>query len=131
LSRLHTTHDYIIGNGVTDEQINDNALIPFVHGMGLIPDELFEEVNRECDGYFYNSLSDNCTNKLAKIDEDINGLNIYNFWNHAIMTHVFHLRGVKRGQDQLDTRLLMNGGHGYPMVKLLDILKDMTTILLF
>ncbi|KEH17321.1 serine carboxypeptidase-like protein [Medicago truncatula] len=39
----HVTHGYIIGNGVTDEQIDDNALISFVHGMGLIPDELFEE----------------------------------------------------------------------------------------
>ena len=38
---------------------------------------MFEEVNRECDENFYNSLSDNCTNKLAKIDEDINGLDIY------------------------------------------------------
>ncbi|MCI56162.1 serine carboxypeptidase-like 20-like, partial [Trifolium medium] len=48
-----------------------NALVPFVHGMGLISDELFEEVNRECNGNFYNSLNDNCTNKLSKIDEVI------------------------------------------------------------
>lgn len=33
---------YIVGNGVTDELIDGNALVPFVHGMGLIPDELFE-----------------------------------------------------------------------------------------
>jgi len=33
---------YIVGNGVTDEQIDGNALVPFVHGMGLISDELFE-----------------------------------------------------------------------------------------
>ncbi|CAI8608252.1 unnamed protein product [Vicia faba] len=69
---------YMVGNGVTDELIDGNALVPFVHGMGLIPDELFEEANRECNGNFYNSLSDNCTNKLEKIDEDIAGLNIYN-----------------------------------------------------
>jgi hypothetical protein len=37
----------------------------------------------------------------------------------VIMTCVFHLRGVKHGRDQLDTRLLMNGGLGYLMVKLL------------
>ncbi|XP_004510209.1 serine carboxypeptidase-like 20 [Cicer arietinum] len=69
---------YIVGNGVTDEQIDGNALVPFVHGMGLISDELFEEVNRECNGNFYNSLSDNCTSKLTKVDEDIDGLNVYN-----------------------------------------------------
>ena len=32
----------MVGNGVTDELIDGNALVPFVHGMGLIPDELFE-----------------------------------------------------------------------------------------
>jgi len=37
----------------------------------------------------------------------------------VIMTCVFHLLGVKHGRDQLGTRLLMNGGLGYPMVKLL------------
>jgi hypothetical protein len=31
----HTTQGYIIGNGVTNEKIDGNALIPFVHGMGL------------------------------------------------------------------------------------------------
>lgn len=33
---------YLVGNGVTDEQIDGNALIPFVHGMGLISDDLYE-----------------------------------------------------------------------------------------
>ncbi|MCH81721.1 serine carboxypeptidase-like 20-like [Trifolium medium] len=69
---------YIVGNGVTDEQIDGNALVPFVHGMGLISNELFEEVSRECNGNFYNPLNDNCTNKLSKIDEDIDCLNVYN-----------------------------------------------------
>jgi len=39
----------------------------------------------------------------------------------VIMICVFHIRGVRHGQDLLDTRLLMNGGHGLPMVKLLGI----------
>lgn len=32
----------MVGNGVTDEVIDGNALVPFVHGMGLISDDLFE-----------------------------------------------------------------------------------------
>lgn len=32
----------MVGNGVTDDVIDGNALLPFVHGMGLISDELFE-----------------------------------------------------------------------------------------
>lgn len=39
----------------------------------------------------------------------------------VIMTCVYHILGVRPGQDRLDTRLLMNGGHGLPMVKLLGI----------
>lgn len=31
----------MVGNGVTDETYDGNALVPFAHGMGLIPDELY------------------------------------------------------------------------------------------
>jgi len=41
-SETRCVQGYIVGNGVTDEQIDGNALVPFVHGMGLISDELFE-----------------------------------------------------------------------------------------
>ncbi|KAF1868475.1 hypothetical protein Lal_00008282 [Lupinus albus] len=68
---------YMVGNGVTDEQIDGNALVPFAHGMGLISDDLFEEANVECKGNFYNSVSDNCSSKLEKVDQAIDGLNIY------------------------------------------------------
>lgn len=33
---------YLVGNGVTDEEIDGNALVPFVHGMGLISNDLYE-----------------------------------------------------------------------------------------
>lgn len=31
-----------MGNGVCDDVFDGNALVPFTHGMGLIPDELYE-----------------------------------------------------------------------------------------
>lgn len=31
-----------MGNGVTDDEFDGNALVPFVHGMGLISDTLYE-----------------------------------------------------------------------------------------
>lgn len=34
----------MVGNGVTDPEFDDNALVPFVHGMGLISDTMFEVV---------------------------------------------------------------------------------------
>ncbi|KAJ7961688.1 Carboxypeptidase [Quillaja saponaria] len=66
---------YLVGNGVTDDEIDGNALVPFAHGMGLISDDLYEG---ECRGNYYKPLSQNCESKLAKVDENIAGLNIYN-----------------------------------------------------
>ncbi|KAF5726551.1 putative serine carboxypeptidase [Tripterygium wilfordii] len=69
---------YMVGNGVTDEVFDGNALVPFVHGMGLISDDLFEEVTNECKGNYYNPLSETCESQLAKVDMAVEGLNIYN-----------------------------------------------------
>lgn len=38
----------MVGNGVTDDIIDGNALVPFAHGMGLISDELFEVFASSC-----------------------------------------------------------------------------------
>lgn len=32
----------MIGNGVTDEEFDGNAHVPFAHGMGLISDQMLE-----------------------------------------------------------------------------------------
>lgn len=32
----------MVGNGVTDDVIDGNALVPFAHGMGLISDDLYQ-----------------------------------------------------------------------------------------
>ncbi|KAL5798283.1 hypothetical protein ACOSQ2_003103 [Xanthoceras sorbifolium] len=69
---------YLVGNGVTDDVFDGNALVPFAHGMGLISDELYEEVTNVCKGNFYNPLNETCETKLAKVEQDIDGLNIYN-----------------------------------------------------
>lgn len=68
---------YMVGNGVTDDEFDGNALVPFAHGMGLISDDLFQEVITECNGNYYNPASANCEDKLVKVDDDIGNLNIY------------------------------------------------------
>ncbi|CAA0842433.1 Serine carboxypeptidase-like 20 [Striga hermonthica] len=68
---------YMVGNGVTDDVFDGNALVPFAHGMGLISDELFEAVSDECNGNYYPPNGENCENNLAKVDAAIAGLNIY------------------------------------------------------
>ncbi|KAL7247047.1 hypothetical protein ACSBR2_002040 [Camellia fascicularis] len=69
---------YIVGNGVTDEEFDGNAFVPFAYGMGLISQDLFEEVTAECQANYYNPATENCENKLAKVDKTVEGLNIYN-----------------------------------------------------
>lgn len=32
----------MVGNGVTDDEFDGNALVPFAHGMGLISDDLYK-----------------------------------------------------------------------------------------
>ncbi|CAN6539770.1 unnamed protein product [Malus baccata var. baccata] len=41
---------YILGNPVTVPQDEGNSRITFAHGMGLIPDDLFESLERSCGG---------------------------------------------------------------------------------
>ncbi|GLT64798.1 hypothetical protein SLA2020_372680 [Shorea laevis] len=68
---------YLVGNGVTDEEFDGNALVPFAHGMGLISDDLYEEVSTACKGNYYKPLTATCQSKLSKVDEDLQDLNIY------------------------------------------------------
>ncbi|KAL5566720.1 hypothetical protein UlMin_029884 [Ulmus minor] len=68
---------YMIGNGCTDEVFDDNALVPFAHGMGLISEELFQEVEVACKGNYHKPNDTKCIKGLEKIDDEINGLNIY------------------------------------------------------
>ncbi|CAM8927557.1 unnamed protein product [Rhodiola kirilowii] len=68
---------YMVGNGVTDEVFDGNALIPFAHGMGLISDDLHDEVVKACQGNYYDPSTEACESSLAKVDRVLDGLNIY------------------------------------------------------
>ncbi|XP_011016537.1 PREDICTED: serine carboxypeptidase 1-like isoform X1 [Populus euphratica] len=68
---------YLIGNGVSRSQFEGlSALVPFTHGMGLVSDDIFEEVERACKGNYQNA-SDSCYISIDKIDQALSGLNIY------------------------------------------------------
>ncbi|KAK2997129.1 hypothetical protein RJ639_026213 [Escallonia herrerae] len=68
---------YMVGNGVTDEKFDANAIVSFAHGMALISDSLFEEAEAACKGYYYGHKDKKCLNIAAEIDEALDGLNIY------------------------------------------------------
>ncbi|XP_004492244.4 serine carboxypeptidase-like 20 [Cicer arietinum] len=68
---------YMVGNPVTDDKIDGNALVPFAHGMSLISDELFENTTKACHGNFFNPETEKCDNLLQKVDQTIGHLNVY------------------------------------------------------
>ncbi|KAJ4795079.1 Carboxypeptidase [Rhynchospora pubera] len=68
---------YMVGNGVCDTVYDGDALVPFVHGMGLISEDLFQEVHNACRGSYWNPVNDKCQTILDKVDSEINDLNIY------------------------------------------------------
>ncbi|KAI3853691.1 hypothetical protein MKW98_025208 [Papaver atlanticum] len=87
---------YMVGNGVTDEVFDGNALVPFAHGMALISGSLFEDVTAACNGSFWNSANDKCSELLEKVDGDVADLNIYD-----ILEPCFHSKEAK----ETDTRI--------------------------
>ncbi|OIW01325.1 hypothetical protein TanjilG_10486 [Lupinus angustifolius] len=68
---------YLIGNGVTDDTFDGNAMVPFAHGMGLISDQIFEDTKSQCNGKYYGKLNKTCLQMLLKVDKVLDGLNIY------------------------------------------------------
>lgn len=46
---------YAVGNGVTDEEIDGNAVIPFAYGQSLLSHDQYHSVHRECQGSFWNA----------------------------------------------------------------------------
>ena len=46
---------YAVGNGVTDEEMDGNAVIPFAYGQSLLSHEQYQRVHRECQGSFWNA----------------------------------------------------------------------------
>lgn len=69
---------YMVGNGVTDKVFDGNALVPFVHGMGLISEDQFQDAVDACKGNYYDTADSVCDTKLAVIDQEVSSINIYN-----------------------------------------------------
>ncbi|CAH8270592.1 unnamed protein product [Arabidopsis lyrata] len=70
LTPLINLQGYVLGNPVTDKNMESNYRISFAHGMGLISDELFESLERSCGGKFFNVDPSNkrCSNNLQSYD---------------------------------------------------------------
>nr|CAD1820396.1 unnamed protein product [Ananas comosus var. bracteatus] len=90
---------YMVGNGVSDTVFDGDALVPFAHGMGLISNDLFQEVYSACNGSYWNPVNNNCLVLLSKVDWELDNLNIYD-----ILEPCFHSPEVKEVLSE-DSRL--------------------------
>ncbi|KAF7142059.1 hypothetical protein RHSIM_Rhsim06G0063200 [Rhododendron simsii] len=67
---------YVLGNPVTFLLGDGNYAIPFAHGMGLISDELYESLQRNCEGEYMNVDPSNveCSNDVEAYSQCISGI---------------------------------------------------------
>ncbi|BAF28223.1 Os11g0460800 [Oryza sativa Japonica Group] len=63
---------YIAGNPVTDYKIDEDGRIPFLHGMGLISDELYEHAKETCGEKYSAPSNAQCAHSVQAINDDIN-----------------------------------------------------------
>ncbi|KAJ3703463.1 hypothetical protein LUZ61_007168 [Rhynchospora tenuis] len=66
---------YSAGNPVTDHDIDFDGKIPFLHGMALISDELYELTKKSCSGDYAHPSNSNCVKHLDAVDEVIKDIN--------------------------------------------------------
>ncbi|XP_020245454.1 serine carboxypeptidase-like 17 [Asparagus officinalis] len=70
-SPLLNLKGYVIGNAATGELVDLNSRVPYAHGVGIISDELYEAIQKNCDGENYanpNPLNLLCSSALDKFD---------------------------------------------------------------
>jgi serine carboxypeptidase-like clade I len=62
---------YLVGNAATDDRYDTGGKVTFMHGMGLISDELYEAARLGCGGDFYRAhdpSNAHCANALMAIN---------------------------------------------------------------
>ncbi|VVA97335.1 unnamed protein product [Arabis nemorensis] len=69
---------YVLGNPVTDFDLDNNTHVPFAHGMALISDELYESMKSSCGGIYVNvdPLNKECLKLLEDFKKSVSRIDI-------------------------------------------------------
>ncbi|KAL8132600.1 hypothetical protein AgCh_008179 [Apium graveolens] len=70
---------YILGNPLTDRNVDFNIRIPYAHQMALLSDDLYESTKGNCNGEYINVHPSNklCQSDLQKVDECLENVYLY------------------------------------------------------
>nr|QOL01248.1 putative extracellular protein TR9_053b [Trebouxia lynnae] len=69
---------YAIGNGVTDDEVDGNAIIPFAYGKALLSTQLYMDLMQECNGSFWNATKGTQCDKLLHVAyNNLKDINLY------------------------------------------------------
>lgn len=93
---------FLVGNPVTDSAIDSVAYVPFLHGHGVISDQLFDNATSSCNGTYDSSYSPLCASVLLQVDAIMSDVNVYDIYrscfrngnavlaatNHVLMNRV-------------------------------------------
>ncbi|XP_058069724.1 serine carboxypeptidase-like 1 [Magnolia sinica] len=66
---------YLLGNPGTDPKYDGSSRVPFLHGVGIISDELYEATKKSCKGDYTNPTNPQCAEDLQAVNECTIGLN--------------------------------------------------------
>ncbi|KAL5988279.1 hypothetical protein ACLOJK_036042 [Asimina triloba] len=71
---------YLVGNPGTDYRFDGNYRVPYLHGMAIISDELYQAAKESCKGDYLNPSNPQCAEALDgvnKVGKNQNGPNLY------------------------------------------------------
>ncbi|KAF2309498.1 hypothetical protein GH714_003297 [Hevea brasiliensis] len=89
---------YILGNPKTDDFIDENSVVPFVHRLTLISNELYKSTKEDCGGDYVNINASNtdCVSDINTIDELILQINLMQVLEPICQTAKPRARGLRR-----------------------------------
>ncbi|PIA63204.1 hypothetical protein AQUCO_00200904v1 [Aquilegia coerulea] len=80
----------VIGNSATDRHVEENSQVPFAHRMGVISDELYESVKKNCHEEYVNVDPSNsqCLKDIQAFKEFTSDLNTFHILEPYCLTEL-------------------------------------------
>ncbi|ONK58147.1 uncharacterized protein A4U43_C09F8700 [Asparagus officinalis] len=99
---------YSLGNAAIDIDIQSNAQVPYAHRMGLISNELYEDLSRSCSGKYWNNSHPDCLRNLEIFEMQTTGINK----EHILCLPCHHEMGVSMNIEEYESIRMHQSLHG-------------------